>query len=1013
MFGKIAVGLLTVLVVPAAGQFVPGSQEIYVFNLAGTPAGQLPAGVQVLRGSPTVVDRDGSRMLKAVSETELLITLPRALPEAFTLEFDLIPSACCNSEDLAFEGTPALSRSAASAQVSWHSHNVRVAGGGPPYEGAMPSDLRETVPGQLTTVAASFEGETVKLYTNGRRMTTLSERRFVRGKVLRVFLGGQNGPDQAVYLARLRIAAKGPADDFIASQKQGAGATPLVSAPASAGARGTELALEAIAGLNVTLGAGGPVVNWNVVRGATTYSVQRWKADDTQCCNNATPRTGVRAPPWTDAPLPVSGTFVYRVTAFFADDRRVQGEVQFGYRKPEGPVIAATPEPVPVVLAPSPPPVTGTITPTAMPTTVSGIQVTLTPTGPVVTWTPVQLPARYAVQRWKTDDLNCCSNSTSRLGVPGPPWSDQPLPAPGTYTYRVTALLDNDARVFGETQFTYGTTAVIATAPPVTGTITPLPAPSPSTTPTGGERLDSRAPTAPLAPEETGLPPSEVWASGTPVTVTINWRTPWITGLSDNDAGLTFRVNRSLAGGGSFTLLTPVPITTPSLTDIPPDRSKTYTYRVTVVHPDGKTGSASVDYTPPPPEDPRDFTATVKGPAEVELSWQSGLLWMKDVKTYFITGPGAGNGMSVTPTLTGAPHRWVYTLRNLPPGTHTWTVAASYEPGGILTVREAWPKATATLGPDANSGKYQIVVESVRVTSFAEDDLLGLDGKGNEIYVSAIVDRFTRTGGRVGERSFLRSATHGDITSWPPPARVRAGSWPPNGGINAGDVIAPIWAQPDAGATGYSRLVLWEGTLADGGDVVAIRPMVWESDAVEDEQEQSYQAFLRTLSYIGSGFGMTLFGARAEPVGEWLKKTFPYYTQYAERVRQRILEASLTPLVAPEFNFEPDATFSDLGDGLAPQCDCVSFHLFGRGDRPIGLASKYQAVPVDDYAVWMDLQILVTREAIEKTLASTATDPGLLSIRLLDRELNGLATQTHPRYGGADYTLTLRVQRIP
>ena len=65
------------------------------------------------------------------------------------------------------------------------------------------------MPGAPTHVALSVEGNTIKLYTNGRRLYTLT-RAFVRGKVLRVSLGAENDTDQAVYLAALRIATNAP-----------------------------------------------------------------------------------------------------------------------------------------------------------------------------------------------------------------------------------------------------------------------------------------------------------------------------------------------------------------------------------------------------------------------------------------------------------------------------------------------------------------------------------------------------------------------------------------------------------------------------------------------------------------------------------------------------------------------------------------------------------------------------------------------------------------------------------
>lgn len=182
-------------------------REIFALTAAGAPAGGLPASVRLLSGSVSVATKDGAQMLKASTPTEILITLPEALPRDFTIEFDIIPKQCCNPEDLAFEGTATLSQSSGSARVLWHPDAQTVMGGGAHYQSATPADLRETTRGQLTHIVASFEGETFKLYTNGRRLYTLTERRFARGRVLRVFLGGQDDGDQAVYLAKVRVLA--------------------------------------------------------------------------------------------------------------------------------------------------------------------------------------------------------------------------------------------------------------------------------------------------------------------------------------------------------------------------------------------------------------------------------------------------------------------------------------------------------------------------------------------------------------------------------------------------------------------------------------------------------------------------------------------------------------------------------------------------------------------------------------------------------------------------------------
>jgi hypothetical protein len=226
----VSLGVPLALVLGQNPGFVPGGRAIVSLSFAGTAPGSLPAGVRV-SGNLQVVDKDGVRMLRASSRSELLLQLPEVLPQDFTLEFDLIPKTCCNPEDLAFEGTTTISQSSTSANVLWHREHLAVLGGGDAYHAAMRPDLRDQLPGQLTTVAASFEGNTLKLYTNGQRLFTLTDRRFVRGRVLRVFLGGQDDGPQAVYLARVRVAT-GPPAPIVA-------VAATVAPPASAGALGS------------------------------------------------------------------------------------------------------------------------------------------------------------------------------------------------------------------------------------------------------------------------------------------------------------------------------------------------------------------------------------------------------------------------------------------------------------------------------------------------------------------------------------------------------------------------------------------------------------------------------------------------------------------------------------------------------------------------------------------------------------------------------------------------------
>jgi hypothetical protein len=197
----------------AASGFVPGSRTLFDLNTPPPPPpppGQRPKprpGIRVVQGAWTAVQKDGMRMFKAAAPTELLVSLLEPLPTNFTLELQLVPKACCNPADLTIGE---VNQGAASAFFSWYSDALSVNGGGEMYQAPMPEDFKVILPAALTEVTASFEGSTVKLYTNGRRLYTLTDRRFARGRTLRLSLGGQDDGDQAVFLAKLRVATNSP-----------------------------------------------------------------------------------------------------------------------------------------------------------------------------------------------------------------------------------------------------------------------------------------------------------------------------------------------------------------------------------------------------------------------------------------------------------------------------------------------------------------------------------------------------------------------------------------------------------------------------------------------------------------------------------------------------------------------------------------------------------------------------------------------------------------------------------
>ena len=204
-----AVAILTCVPLIATAQ-VPSryttGREILKLDFASTEIGDFPTGIKMLTGTMDVVDKGGMHMLRASSPSEVIVQLPEVLPEQFTIELDIVPKACCAPDDIAIEGTDIDHRGAGTAQITWQTPRISVVGGAPDmYQAPMPEALQASTPGVLTHLVLTVQGETIQLFTNGRRLYTLTNRKFARRNMLWLMLGGADDGANAMYLARLRV----------------------------------------------------------------------------------------------------------------------------------------------------------------------------------------------------------------------------------------------------------------------------------------------------------------------------------------------------------------------------------------------------------------------------------------------------------------------------------------------------------------------------------------------------------------------------------------------------------------------------------------------------------------------------------------------------------------------------------------------------------------------------------------------------------------------------------------
>jgi len=140
--------------------------------------------------------------------------------------------------------------------------------------------------------------------------------------------------------------------------------------------------------------------------------------------------------------------------------------------------------------------------------------------------------------------------------------------------------------------------------------------------------------------------------------------------------------------------------------------------------------------------------------------------------------------------------------------------------------------APVTVTTPRHWGAYRITVNGVRVNRETLDDPAQIDGKRDEIIVTASVQAYDRDGSPVGQPGLAETKVHGDInaaawsTATSPQVRIKAGSASTLGGLKTGDVIDPS-GQPTAISF---PLLVWEGILREEGVTVSIVPIVWEVD---------------------------------------------------------------------------------------------------------------------------------------------------------------------------------------
>jgi outer membrane protein OmpA-like peptidoglycan-associated protein len=189
--------------------FVPGARTIFFTDFTDDQVGNFPKRLTFKTGQMEVVELDGGqRALKASSASELLVPLPEALPQKFTIELDVINrnshGVAANTFEVTGGGSPNDDKYTV---VGWGHNGLSVYGGGVQRMDVMAKDAdKERYVGHPASFRILGDGSAIKLYADEKRIANIPNAGFQRGRALVLALQGRDDADNAVYVTRIRVA---------------------------------------------------------------------------------------------------------------------------------------------------------------------------------------------------------------------------------------------------------------------------------------------------------------------------------------------------------------------------------------------------------------------------------------------------------------------------------------------------------------------------------------------------------------------------------------------------------------------------------------------------------------------------------------------------------------------------------------------------------------------------------------------------------------------------------------
>jgi outer membrane protein OmpA-like peptidoglycan-associated protein len=198
--------------------FVPGDRPLFVEDFTRDRVGNFPQRLQFKEGAFEIVDWNGQRLLRATDKSRLLIPLPEALPERFTVEIDLVPALDYYDQVFVALGDVAIWEAwnaggkSTTVMLRRDVTNTRrpqltAAGGGVRAVAASRADFAKGV--DVQPLRLLVDGRYLKGYLGGERLVNVPNATIPRGRSISLALYAS--ADHPAYVGAIRIMAGGRA----------------------------------------------------------------------------------------------------------------------------------------------------------------------------------------------------------------------------------------------------------------------------------------------------------------------------------------------------------------------------------------------------------------------------------------------------------------------------------------------------------------------------------------------------------------------------------------------------------------------------------------------------------------------------------------------------------------------------------------------------------------------------------------------------------------------------------